>query len=174
MRRRTHGIVLALAVAVGLAGCSVWGERSSGDAVLTGAEGEYYSIDSPTAGIQYSWGLPLLTTKKGRGVTLRAIRLLHAPSEVVDVTYVRIRYEDLGRGVGVATRPLRQGHETTYKPLPVLNEQYDDVDDDQIVVQFRLTAAVTGRISGVEVTYDEHGVRRTQSIDTYLVLGASP
>jgi hypothetical protein len=91
---------------------------------------------------------------------------------VVDVTYVRIRYEDFGHGVGLATSPLRQGHEATYKPLPVLDEPYDDVNDDQIIVQFRLTAPVTGRISGVEVTYDEHGVRRTQTIDTSLVLGA--
>lgn len=173
MSTRTRTVLAAVLAVWCAGGCT--GDPTNtvrrGDAVLSEGGNGYYFIPRPEAGVTYSWGLPLLTTKSNRRVTLTAIQLLERPPEVRDVSFVRLRYADFNGGVGIIRTPTPASPDPAYKPLPVLGVEYDSVNDDQIVLQFSLGKPIKGRLSGIQIEYVEDGGRRQQDIDAELELG---
>ena len=166
---------MVLVVTLGLYGslCSEAGVHA-GNAVVVVEEQGSFGIPYPKTAVAYLWGLPLLTTKKGRRVTLTRIRLLHAPPEVRDVSFVRIRYSDLGTGIGIIETPTPRSPEPKYRPLPVLGVTYDDVHDDQLVLQFSLSKPVVADLSDIEIVYQEKGRTSRQVIRTLLRIAHDP
>lgn len=172
IRTRRLSWFLLIAGACLVSACGHGAAAAKGDAVIDeGGASEYYLIPNPEANVRYSWGLPLLTTKRGRHVRLTAIRLLHAPREVRDIEFVRIRYTDLGTGIGVIKTPGVAAPNPSYKPWPAIGANYGDVDEYQILLEFSLSAPVVGGLSGIEIKYVEDGLARTQQIPAELKLG---
>lgn len=170
----TKALVLLAAVALAsyvTASCNQQSAVAQGNAVLDRSAEGYYFIPHPAANERYSWGLPLLTTRPGRRVRLTSIRLVHAPSELRDISFVRIRFADMGSTIGIIRTPTSVSPDPRYKPGPAVGIVYDDVNDDQILVEFTLASPVTARLADVEIRYEEEGREWTQRIKAELALG---